>query len=78
MQKPLHPYSVDMTRKLTLTFFSVFVFGFAYSQEVNFKTNADTIKIGEQVDYTIEVENISNEDFVVFPKDQTFVPLEMV
>jgi len=78
MQKTLHLYSFDMTRKLTLSFILVFVFGFAYSQEVNVKTNADTIKIGEQVDYTIEVENISNEDFVVFPKDQTFVPLEMV
>jgi len=78
MQKLLHPYSFDLTRKLTLTFMLVFVFGFVYSQEVSFKTNADTIKIGEQVDYTIEVENINDKDFVVFPKDQTFVPLEMV
>jgi hypothetical protein len=78
MQNPLRPYNSTVTRKLTLSFILVFVFGFGYSQKVSYKTNADTIKIGEQIDYTIEVEDISSKDFVVFPKDQTFVPLEMV
>lgn len=54
------------------------VCSYAYSQEVSFKTNRDSIQIGEQIDYEIKVDEVTNEDLVVFPKDQTFVPLEMV
>lgn len=49
-----------------------------FSQEVNFETSQDTIKIGEQIDYIIKVDSLNKEDIVVFPKDQTFVPLELV
>ena len=52
--------------------------GCGYAQEVSFKTDRDTIQIGEQIDYVITVDNVSDGDLVVFPKDQTFVPLEMV
>lgn len=54
------------------------VIGLGYSQEVNFSVDRDTLQIGEQIDYSIQVEKVSPEDIVVFPKDQTFVPLEMV
>ncbi|MFO7746168.1 MAG: hypothetical protein R6V36_12385 [Psychroflexus sp.] len=54
------------------------VCGIGYSQEVSFKTDKDTLQIGEQIDYLIKVDGVSEEDLVVFPKDQTFVPLEMV
>ncbi|MFN2261096.1 MAG: BatD family protein [Psychroflexus sp.] len=55
------------------------VFSFqAFAQDVSFKNSRDTIKIGEQIDYTIEVSEVSDKDVVTFPKDQTFVPLEMV
>lgn len=55
------------------------VFNFqAFAQEVTFEHSRDSIKIGEQIDYKIEVSEVSDQDVVVFPKDQTFVPLEMV
>lgn len=54
------------------------VFSFGHAQQVSFSTDRDTIQIGEQIDYVIKVDEISTEDIVVFPKDQTFVPLEMV
>jgi len=60
---------------LLMIFLSV---GYGYAQEVSFKTDRDTILIGEQIDYVITVDNVSDGDLVVFPKDQTFVPLEMV
>lgn len=56
----------------------LFVGSLSYSQQVSFKTDKDTIQIGEQIDYLIEVEEVGPEDLVIFPKDQTFVPLEMV
>ncbi|WP_127845847.1 BatD family protein [Psychroflexus aestuariivivens] len=55
------------------------VFNFqAFAQEVTFESSRDSIKIGEQIDYKIEVSKVSTGDVVTFPKDQTFVPLEMV
>ncbi|WP_407692601.1 hypothetical protein [Psychroflexus longus] len=50
----------------------------SHAQEVSFETDKDTIQIGEQIDYLIKVDEVNEEDLVVFPKDQTFVPLEMV
>lgn len=71
-------YSSDLTSKLYLFLMMVLICGYTYSQEVSYKTDKDTFQIGEQIQYEIKVEEVTNEDLVVFPKDQTFVPLEMV
>ncbi|WP_394351389.1 hypothetical protein [Psychroflexus aurantiacus] len=54
------------------------VCGVGHAQEVSFSADRDSIQIGEQIAYEIRVDEVSSEDVVVFPKDQTFVPLEMV
>ncbi|MGM0635384.1 MAG: BatD family protein [Bacteroidota bacterium] len=48
-----------------------------FSQQATASLDRDSIKIGEQIIYTITVET-SADDQVVFPEDQSFVPLEMV
>ncbi|WP_019037130.1 hypothetical protein [Psychroflexus tropicus] len=63
----------------TYVFLMMFVgIGCGYAQQVSFEVDRDTIKIGEQIDYVIKVEEVSDTDLVTFPKDQTFIPLEMV
>lgn len=47
------------------------------AQEVSAKIDRDTIKIGEQIMYTITAE-VEPDDILVFPEGQTFTPLEMV
>jgi len=37
----------------------------------------DTIRIGEQINYTIDIQ-VDSTDFVFFPKGQTFLPLEVI
>lgn len=52
--------------------------GFSQSKSsVNAKVDTTSIKIGEQIQYTITVETDS-VNLVYFPEDQTFSPLEMV
>jgi hypothetical protein len=48
-----------------------------FAQEVEAKIDRDTIKIGEQIKYTITAK-VQPEDIIVFPEGQTFTPLEMV
>jgi len=47
------------------------------AQEVSAVIDRDTIKIGEQIKYTITAK-VEPEDVIVFPEGQTFTPLEMV
>ena len=47
------------------------------AQEVSAVIDRDTIKIGEQIKYTITAK-VEPEDIIVFPEGQTFTPLEMV
>jgi hypothetical protein len=47
------------------------------AQEVSAEIDRDTIKIGEQIKYTITAK-VKPEDIIVFPEGQTFTPLEMV
>lgn len=47
------------------------------AQEISAEIDRDTIKIGEQIKYTIKAE-VGPEDIIVFPEGQTFTPLEMV
>jgi hypothetical protein len=56
----------------------VLILNSGYAQEVTFSADRDTILIGEQIDYRIRVDDISVEDLVMFPKEQSFIPLEMV
>ena len=48
-----------------------------YSQQAKVSLDRDSILIGEQAIYTIEVET-NTDDVVQFPEGQTFVPLEAV
>lgn len=57
--------------------FFLFSFQQTTSQEVSAEINTDSIKIGEQITYSILVETDST-NLVVFPEGQTFMPLEMV
>ncbi len=56
----------------------ILVFNLGHAQKVTFSTDRDTIQIGEQIDYRIQVDSLSAVDVVIFPKEQTFIPLEMV
>lgn len=47
------------------------------AQEVKASINRDTIKIGEQITYKMEVE-ANKDDKVVFPQGQSFLPLEVI
>jgi len=61
---------------LLLTLGFVFYSVMSYSQ-VTTNIDRDTIKIGEQITYKIEVE-ADTTDFVAFPEGQSFLPLEVV
>lgn len=58
---------------LTVTYFGLC----AQAQEVGFTVDRDSILIGEQVNYAIEV-LVDTTDLVVFPEGQTFSPMEVV
>lgn len=72
-------FTIDsLTSKSVMILMLLLVCSISHAQEVSFETDKDTIQIGEQIDYLIKVDEVNEEDLVVFPKDQTFVPLEMV
>ena len=72
-------FTIDsLTLKSLLIVMLLLVCSISHAQEVSFEADKDTIQIGEQIDYLIKVDEISEEDLVIFPKDQTFVPMEMV
>jgi hypothetical protein len=48
-----------------------------YAQTAKAKVNRDSILIGEQIKYSIEVDTEA-DDVVTFPEGQTFIPLETV
>ncbi|WP_051907825.1 hypothetical protein [Flavimarina sp. Hel_I_48] len=48
------------------------------AQEVAAAIDRDSIKIGEQLNYTVNVILADSTDLVVFPEGQTFAPLEMI
>ncbi|PRX40804.1 LPXTG cell wall anchor domain-containing protein [Salegentibacter salegens] len=50
---------------------------FAQEPQINAKIDSSSIKIGEQIIFSIEVETDST-NLVVFPEGQTFDPMEMV
>lgn len=49
----------------------------SYAQQVNASIDRDSVKIGEQILYKIEVETREG-DRVVFPQGQSFIPLEVI
>lgn len=49
----------------------------SFAQTVKARVDKDSILIGEQIKYTIEVDT-EQDDVVTFPEGQTFVPLEAV
>ncbi len=59
--------------------FALWFFGNFQSmaQDIEAKIDRDTIKIGEQIKYTITAK-VQPEDIIEFPEGQTFTPLEMV
>ena len=65
---------------ICLTLWSVFTFLFSNgmtAQEVSGSVDRNSIRIGEQILYNIEVET-GVEDLVVFPEGETFSPLEVL
>lgn len=61
-----------------VSLFLLFVMGFQVeAQTSRVSTDRDSIYIGEQIIYTLEVET-SADDLVTFPEAQTFIPLEAV
>lgn len=64
-------------RTLTAIFVSLFAITYSFSQEVNATIDSTSIKIGEQITFSIQVETDST-NVVVFPEGQTFAPMEMV
>ncbi|MDR9455867.1 MAG: DUF4381 domain-containing protein [Salegentibacter sp.] len=53
------------------------VFSYAQQTQINAEIDTSTIKIGEQILYSIQVETDSS-NLVVFPEGDSFSPLEMV
>lgn len=66
------------TYRLLLLILAIF-YGFQsnYAQAVEAVIDRDTIKIGEQIKYTITAK-VQPDDIIEFPEGQTFSPLEMV
>lgn len=73
----------DMCRKSftsCLYLFSLFLLIFSFdsnAQEIKASVDTTTIRIGEQITYSITVET-TEENLVVFPEGQTFSPLELI
>ena len=65
-----------LARTLVFTLLFAIYSVLSYSQ-VTTNIDRDTIKIGEQITYKIEVE-ADTTDFVAFPEGQSFLPLEVV
>ena len=83
MQKILGQNDIFDTLGKEFSLFCLFIF-FTFSgasearaQEVSASVDTTTIKIGEQITYSLSVET-NREDLVVFPEGQTFSPLEMI
>ncbi|MFT5237907.1 MAG: hypothetical protein ACI9M9_001509 [Flavobacteriaceae bacterium] len=64
-----------LLRSALSIFFFLFSF-FSFSQ-VTSSIDSTSIKIGEEIRYTIEVQ-VDSTDIVIFPEGQTFAPLEMI
>ncbi|MFT5437090.1 MAG: hypothetical protein ACI840_001742 [Ulvibacter sp.] len=59
--------------------FSIFLFLFSFFSfsQVTSSIDSTSIKIGEEIRYTVEVQ-VDSTDIVIFPEGQTFAPLEMI
>ncbi|GAB2761751.1 DUF4381 domain-containing protein [Salinimicrobium soli] len=74
-------YKAEISPKIVVVFLCAFFF-LAFctgvrAQEVKAGIDSTSIKIGEQITYSISVET-SPDELVVFPEGQTFSPLEMI
>ncbi len=57
--------------------FCICLIGFSSVAQLNFSIDSTSIKIGEEIRYTIQVE-ADTTDLVIFPEGQTFAPLELI
>ena len=70
--------TITISKAASLLLFLLLSFqSFAQQPKVNAEIDSTSIKIGEQVIYSIQVETDST-NLVVFPEGQTFDPMEMV
>ena len=70
--------TITISKAASLLLFLLLSFqSFAQQPKVNAEIDSTSIKIGEQIIYSIEVETDST-NLVVFPEGQTFDPMEMV
>lgn len=73
---PFMNFKDHLPKKWLLSITLVLLSWFSFSQ-VEYAIDVDSIKIGQQIKYKIEVQ-ADTTDLVVFPEGQTFLPLEMV
>lgn len=78
MIKSFKHFSILSVKHLTLTCLMFLCFTDAFSQNVKAEIDTSQMRIGEQISYSISVEGVSENDQVIFPKEQSFVPMEMV
>lgn len=76
-QKAQHTCGMIKTTGAIIALLLLFVTFSASGQDVRAGIDRDSIRIGEQLNYTVNVEADSSEQ-VIFPEGQTFVPLEMI
>lgn len=77
MRNGIWKYRSQNNRIGVLLFLVLVSWSATYGQDVTSSIDRDTIKIGEQINYTIEVEADPSAR-VVFPQGQSFVPLEII
>ncbi|MDN6279939.1 MAG: hypothetical protein L0J45_02935 [Psychroflexus sp.] len=78
MIKSLKPYAILSAKHLTITCLMFLCFTNAFSQKVEADIDTSQMRLGEQIEYRIFVEGVSKSDQIIFPKEQSFVPMEMV
>ncbi|WMI66808.1 BatD family protein [Aestuariibaculum sp. YM273] len=74
----MNPKSKGPYLPISILFFVCFVlFSFVASAQVKSTIDSTSVKIGQQITYTVSVETDST-NLVVFPEGQTFNPLEVI
>ncbi len=68
---------IELSLEKLFLLFALFLGSHLINAQVTSSIDIDSIKIGEQIMYKIEVE-ADTTDFIAFPQGQTFLPLEVV
>lgn len=77
MKQNQYSYLFSFWKAVLLLFVGITFHQHSFAQTAKAKVDRDSILIGEQIKYSIEVDTEA-DDVVTFPEGQTFVPLEAV